>query len=457
MPVSVATMNRCAGRSRHRADHALGRGDVQTLRLDVAPAHLVDELAGAAALGMHQHLGVRIALPGGVQRLGADALVHVALPHPDLDPPVGPHPAHVGAEEEIGQEEDALVLGDGVDHVEHVAAGAAVVELRLHLRGGVDVAHRDVAGELRLPPAHVLRGDRGGERAAGLEVGQQHPLRGRQDRRGLRHEVHAGEHDHLGVRRGRLPREAERVAHVIGHVLHFRALVVVGDHDGVPAPRERRISACSAAISSGVWSGRSMTGSEPGGHAVSRLSAARRIVEPAMSAAALAPPARGLGDEPRHQQLVAGAPGLARGRPGEAARAPARRAAARPRSAAPRRRRSWSRASRAGCRSQRSSAPGVGAPASSPAGCPPADRVRGRRPRRGRPGRRTPAPRAASSRPAGWPRARRWTLPRRPPRGPAGWRALRDRSGCRPSRSGAPAPPAAGPGRGRARGAPAWP
>ena len=144
----------------HRADHPLGRGDVQALGPDVALAHLVDELPGAAALGVHQHLRVGIPLPGGVERLGADALVHVALAQPDLDPAVRPHPAHVRAEEEVGQEEDALVFGDGVDHVEHVAAGAAVVELRLHLGRGVDVAHRDVAGELGLPPPHVLRRDR---------------------------------------------------------------------------------------------------------------------------------------------------------------------------------------------------------------------------------------------------------------------------------------------------------
>ena len=35
----------------HRADHALGRGDVQTLGPDVTPAHLVNELPGAADSG----------------------------------------------------------------------------------------------------------------------------------------------------------------------------------------------------------------------------------------------------------------------------------------------------------------------------------------------------------------------------------------------------------------------
>ena len=47
----------------HRPDHPLGRGDVQPLRLDVAPSHAVDELPGAAALGMDQHLRFGILRP----------------------------------------------------------------------------------------------------------------------------------------------------------------------------------------------------------------------------------------------------------------------------------------------------------------------------------------------------------------------------------------------------------
>ena len=173
-----------------------------------------------------------------------------------------------------GRKRMPLVLGDGVDHVEHVAAGAAVVELRLHLGGRVDVADGDVVGELRLPAAHVLGGHRGRERAAGLEVRQQHPLAGRQDRRGLRHEVHAGEDDHLGRRLRGLPGEAQRVADEVGDVLHLGSLVVVRQDDRVaPRARASRISAWSAAISSGDSSSRSMTGRLER-HAVSRLSAA---------------------------------------------------------------------------------------------------------------------------------------------------------------------------------------
>ena len=277
----------------HRADHPLRRGDVQSLRPDVAPAHLVDELARAAALRMHQDLGVRVLLARGVERLGADPLVHVALAQPHLDPPVRPHPAHVGAEEEVGEEEDALVRRDGVDHVEHVAAGAAVVELRLHVGGRVDVAHRDVVRELRLPAPDVLGGHGRRERAAGLEVGQQHPLRGRQNRRGLRHEVDAREDDHLGRRLRRLAGEAERVAHEVGDVLDLGPLVVVGDDDRVPLLGQRP----DLGLKRRDFLGRLVEPFDDGQcEQPSRglpLEGGGWIVEPAVAAAALAAPAGG--------------------------------------------------------------------------------------------------------------------------------------------------------------------
>ncbi len=153
---------------------------------------------------MDQHLGVGMRRTLGIERIGVDALVHMALAHPDLDLPVGPHPPHVGAQEEVGQEQDAPVFRHGIDHVQHVATGAAVVQLRLHRCSGIHVPHRHVAGELLAPPDHVLGVDRRGQRAPRLEVRQQDPLVGREDRRGLRHEVDPAEHDHRLLDRGRL-------------------------------------------------------------------------------------------------------------------------------------------------------------------------------------------------------------------------------------------------------------
>src|SRR5207247_9081184 len=80
---------------------------------------------------------------------------------------------------------------------------------------------------------------RGRRRAARLEVWDQHGLVRRQDLLGLGHEVDAAEHDRLGVRSGRLPRQAERIADEVGHVLPLGNLIVVGEDDGVPLARER--------------------------------------------------------------------------------------------------------------------------------------------------------------------------------------------------------------------------
>ncbi len=69
--------------------------------------------------------------------------------------------------------------------------------------------------------------DRVGERAAGAEVGDQDGLLRREDRGGLGHEVHAAEGDRVRVGGRGLPREPERVAHVVGDVLDLGQLVVV--------------------------------------------------------------------------------------------------------------------------------------------------------------------------------------------------------------------------------------
>ncbi len=152
---------------------------------------------------------------------------------------VGAHPPHMGPEEEVGAEEDAAVLRDRIDHLENVAAGAAVVQLGLHLGGRIHVADDHVAGKLRLPGPHIVSGDRRRERAARREIGEEHPLGRCQDRGRLRHEVHAAEDDHFGVGRSRRPGEAERVAHEVGNILDFGALVVVRQHDRLAARGER--------------------------------------------------------------------------------------------------------------------------------------------------------------------------------------------------------------------------
>ena len=123
----------------------------------------------------------------------------------------------------------------GIDSTTSTALddGAADVGLGLHLGGGVHVGDDDGAGVLGLPGAQLVGGDRVGQRAAGVRVGDQHGLLGRQDLRRLGHEVDAGEDDRGGVAGRGDPGEGEGVAHVVGDVLDLRRLVVVRQDDGV--------------------------------------------------------------------------------------------------------------------------------------------------------------------------------------------------------------------------------
>ncbi len=67
------------------------------------------------------------------------------------------------------------------------------------------------------------------EAAAGVHVGQDHDLLGRQDLRRLGHEADAAKGDHVGVGLRRLARQIEAVADEIGEVLDLRLLVIMGE------------------------------------------------------------------------------------------------------------------------------------------------------------------------------------------------------------------------------------
>ena len=142
-------------------------------------------------------------------------------------------PLDVRAEELVGQEQHLAVGRDRLDDLDGVGRRAADVGLGLHLGGGVDVGDDDGAGVLGLPGAQLVGGDRVGQRAAGVRVGDQHGLLGREDLRRLGHEVHAGEDDRGGVAGRGDAGEGERVADVVGDVLDLRRLVVVRQEDGV--------------------------------------------------------------------------------------------------------------------------------------------------------------------------------------------------------------------------------
>ena len=185
-------------------NHALGAEDVCAVRVDVAARLEVHALAGAAAFWMDEQVRIAVLAASAIDVVRPDARVNVALSRPDVHGAAS-HLLEVGAEKHVGQEQDLFVLRDRPDHPLRVAGGAAVIAEGFDLGGGVDVGHDDRTGMLGLPCRELSRIDRGGERAAGLQVWDQHPFGRAQDHRGLRHEVHSAEHDHVGVGRGRLP------------------------------------------------------------------------------------------------------------------------------------------------------------------------------------------------------------------------------------------------------------
>ena len=151
--------------------------------------------------------------------LGPDAGVNMALAVPDVEPRVARRivgqPGLAGderAQPHVGAEEDLRVrpvlAPDVLDHLDRVGRRAAVVRLGLHLGRGVDVHDHHRAGMLGLPVAKLVGGDRLRQRAAGVGIGDQHGLLGRENRGGLGHEVDAAERDHVRVGGRRLAREA---------------------------------------------------------------------------------------------------------------------------------------------------------------------------------------------------------------------------------------------------------
>ena len=104
--------------------------------------------------------------------------------------------------------------------------------LGFDIGGGIHVGHHQAIRVCGPPRAHVGRLNRGGERAAGVAVGNEHPLVRVRDRRGLGHEVHAADHQHRRIERRGAARHGERVGHHVGQVLDLGPLIVVGENRG---------------------------------------------------------------------------------------------------------------------------------------------------------------------------------------------------------------------------------
>src|SRR6185503_1355588 len=184
------------------------------------------------AFGVRRDRRVRV-LGLELQQLGlAEGLVDDAdaRPQQHLTPEL---PRQIAAEVPIGAEDDLLVLRDLVENDLSARRRDDDVAERFHRRRAVDVGERDMVG---------VSGPKGGElvgraavlqAAAGVHVGKNHRLFGRQDFRGLGHEANAAKGDHLGVGRRRLARQIEAVADKIREVLDLWLLVIMREDHGV--------------------------------------------------------------------------------------------------------------------------------------------------------------------------------------------------------------------------------
>ena len=107
----------------------------------------------------------------------------------------------------------------------------------------VDVGQRDMVRMRRAERRELVGRAAVLKAAAGVHVGQDDDLLGRQDLRGLGHEADAAKGDDVGVGRLRLARQIEAVADEIGEVLDVRLLVIMGEDDGIALAFSRSISA----------------------------------------------------------------------------------------------------------------------------------------------------------------------------------------------------------------------
>ena len=188
----------------------------------------------AGEIGFRDHFGraLRMRQDGHVRVIFAQLpdvgrckqLVHLAMALPCDD-------LHVRLRGDVLREifirqHDHALGAERLHDLQRIARGAADVGFRLHRRRGVDIGDDGDAG--------IARGDGVGQRTARREIGDQHGLFRVQQLGRLGHEVHAGQHDDVGIDLGGFARQQQAVAHDVGDAVEdFRRLIVVREDDGV--------------------------------------------------------------------------------------------------------------------------------------------------------------------------------------------------------------------------------
>ncbi len=208
---SVATMIVCGGRRQSVVEDRLGRAD---------QIGMVDDVRRAFGMGEHRGAGM---LRLELEQLGLrEGLVDDAHARPEQHVAAG-LAGEIAAEMLVGAEDDLLLLRDLREDDLGRRAGDDDVAERLHRRRAVDVGQRDMVGMGLAEGLELVGRAAVLEAAAGVQVGQDDDLLGREDLGRLGHEAHPAEGDHVGVGRGGLARQVEAVADEIGEVLDLAA------------------------------------------------------------------------------------------------------------------------------------------------------------------------------------------------------------------------------------------
>ena len=225
-------------------EHTLLRRDDEILRLALhrvlhdtrRAADIVGERAHRRpALGMHQHRRARIRRARRLDiRLRQPHMRRTAAAPADHLPPR--LLLRERAEIPIRQENDLPILGDRRHHRRRVRRRAADIRHRLHRRRRIHIRHEHRIGMRRARAPHLIRQRIREHPARRVRRRQQRHLLRRKDIRRLRHEPYPAEHDHLGIRPRRLPRQAERIPREIRDLLDLLRLIKMRQNHRFPLP-----------------------------------------------------------------------------------------------------------------------------------------------------------------------------------------------------------------------------
>ena len=199
-------------------------------------AHHVSQFHNrASALGVHQHLGIGILLLELDEFFHREAFMHVARTVPQEH--VAPRNAvDVSPEVAVGSEDNFFVLRKTLHNLLGIARSYHHVRHCLRGGRGVDVGNDRVVGVVVHKFGELLCRTAFGERAGGVEVGNEHRLFGAENFVGFTHKVHAAHHNHVGVRLGGLAGECKAVTDKVGDVLNHAFGIIVCKDYGVLLP-----------------------------------------------------------------------------------------------------------------------------------------------------------------------------------------------------------------------------